>query len=112
MTGGEVRPYLYGRLFGAQAFADLVTCGIAPRAILDFARYADAGDFPRAVEIVRKYEEPLVTAFTPLGIHAAFRAARWLKGKASSYQSRFPLPTLDATGVAAVEKTLRQAGLL
>ena len=112
MTGGEVRPYLYGRLFGAQAFADLVTCGIAPKVILDFARYADTGDYPKAVEIVRKYEEPLVEAFSPLGLHPAFRVARWLKGKATSYHSRFPMQTLDAKGVSTVESVLKKVGLL
>lgn len=112
MTGGEVRPYLYGRLFGAQAFADLVTCGIAPKVILDFARYADTGDYPAAVEIVRKYEEPLVAAFSPLGLHPTFRVSRWLKGKAKSYHSRFPMQTLDKKGVSTVESVLKKVGLL
>ena len=62
MTGGTLRPYLYGRHFGSQAFADLLVAGLEPKIVLDFSRYLDEGNYEEAVGIIQKYEEPIMEA--------------------------------------------------
>lgn len=112
VTGGEIRPYIYGHHFGAQTFADLLICGIAPQIVIDFARYVDTGDYPSAVKIIQKYEEPMAEIFTPLGLHACFRASRWLIGKAKTYRDCFPNKTLDAREIEKVKSLLKDLELL
>jgi hypothetical protein len=111
MTGGTIRPYLYGHHFGAQAFADLLLGGIAPKIVIAFSQHLDKGNYREAVRIIQDYEEPLMEAFAPLGYHACFRAMRWIKGLAKCRQDRFPENTLDRGGVNQMRRLLEELQL-
>ena len=95
MTGGWLRPFLYGHHFGARAFADLFLCGIRPKIVLEFFQHLEQHRYPQAVEIVGKYEEPMMELYGELGYHACFRASMRLKGLFRSNRDRFPSKTLD-----------------
>ena len=112
MTGGTLRPYLYARHFGSQAFADLLLAGLEPKIVLDFSRYLDKANYEEAVGIIQKYEEPIMEAFAPLGSHACFRACRWIKGLAHSPRDRFPEKTLDEEGSRRMRELLERLELL
>jgi dihydrodipicolinate synthase/N-acetylneuraminate lyase len=111
MTGGTIRPYLYGHHLGAQAFADLLLGGVAPKIVIEFSRHLDRGNYREAVRIIQDYEEPLMEAFAPLGYHACFRAMRWIKGLTKSRQDRFPEKTLDQEGVNKMRQLVEKLEL-
>ncbi len=79
---------------------------------MDFSTTLDRSDYPKAVEIIQKYEEPIAGTFQRLGGHAAFRAARELIGQAESRQDRFPLRTLGKTEVKEIETLLNGLDIL
>ncbi len=112
MTGGWMRPFLYGHHFGARAFAALYLCGIRPKIVLDFFQHVEQLRYPEAVKIIQKYEEPMMELYGELGYHACFRASMQLKGLFPSRRERFPMKTLDSGEVRRVAQLLETLGVL
>ncbi len=112
MTGGWLRPFLYGHHFGARAFGALYLCGIRPKIVLDFFQHLEQQRYPEAVKIIQKYEEPMMELYGELGYHACFRASMRLRGLFGSHRDRFPMKTLDSGEVRRVGHLLESLGLL
>jgi 4-hydroxy-tetrahydrodipicolinate synthase len=111
ITGGTMGLFLYAAPFGARAFAT-GTAVYAPQVPTSFYDHVRAGRFVDAAEQVRRYEQPVTAAFTPLGHWACFHAALSLQGHFASPTMRFPIRTLTKDEIEQVRKMLDVNGWL
>ena len=111
MTGGSMMSFLWGYDFGARAFCSAFGA-FAPEIPIEFHEHLVAGRRDRALEVVTKYEEPLIDGWSAAGGWAAIRAILVFKGFFSSWQERFPQPTLTADQAESARDHLARHGLL
>jgi len=112
MTGGSLKPYVLVHHFGAQAFADIRICGIAPQLVIDFNRYIDERKYEKAVRIVQDYEEPMREAFSALSFRHPYRTCLHLAGHFKSDFEREPDQRLRPDEVKIIRKVLTELKLL
>jgi 4-hydroxy-tetrahydrodipicolinate synthase len=111
MTGGSMMSFLFGYEFGAQAFT--AAYGIAAPSIpLQFYKHLVEGRRDEALQIVKDYEEPMLTAFEDIGGWAALKATMVFRGFYETWQERFPVRTLTDADAQRVKAHLEGQGLL
>ncbi len=107
VTGGFLGEFLYGRHFGAKAYAD-VPILIAPReAVAAYQDHLD-GKEEKVVAYIEKYERPLLDVYrrSKTGFRPFFRTVLWLMGHFNSNVGRRPHRALEKEKIQAIRKFL------
>lgn len=93
ITGGMMRPFVLGHLFGQRCYADSYAI-YKPSIALDFVELMEGGRMSEAIEHIKRYELPW-SDLTFLGRHkldakATMKTILWLQGHFTTNHMRFP----------------------